>query len=97
MNTANWVPDLFMKRVELENSTLFSPGEAQTYMILPALHLKKDMKNMKRWLLKGKWINIKLFQLKSMAKNAYHVIETGHPWITFKDSCNLRSPQQHIE
>jgi ribonucleoside-diphosphate reductase alpha chain len=97
MNTANWVPDLFMKRVEEDkNWTLFSPGEA------PELHdlIGKDFEN-KYEEYEEKAKNGEMDQFKSIpAKELWRkmltmLFETGHPWITFKDSCNLRSPQQH--
>lgn len=98
MNTANWVPDLFMKRVhENQDWTLFSPDE------VPDLHDRygKDFENAyttyERMADKGE---VKLFK-KIPAVNLWRkmlsmLFETGHPWITFKDPINLRSPQQHV-
>ncbi|NNM11125.1 MAG: ribonucleoside-diphosphate reductase subunit alpha, partial [Pseudomonadales bacterium] len=97
MNTANWVPDLFMKRVfEDKDWTLFTPNET------PDLH---D--------LYGTAFEMRYAEYEAMADNGEinvykrvkaadlwrkmlgMLFETGHPWITFKDPCNIRSPQQH--
>jgi len=97
MNSANWIPDLFMERVTEDQSwTLFSPDE------VPELH---D--------LYGKAFRAKYEEYEQKAKNGElriskevkavelwrkmlgMLFETGHPWVTFKDPCNLRSPQQH--
>lgn len=97
MNTASWIPDLFMERV-LENGewTLFSPDE------VPDLHdtygraFKDAYERYERLANEGR---IKLFKRVSAValwrKMLSMLFETGHPWITFKDPCNLRSPQQH--
>jgi ribonucleoside-diphosphate reductase alpha chain len=97
MNTANWIPDLFMKRV-MENGewTLFSPSDA------PDLHDKFGRDFERAYLgyeekvAKGE---LKLYKKIPAAqlwrKMLSMLFETGHPWITFKDPCNLRSPQQH--
>lgn len=97
MNTANWIPDLFMKRV-MENKewTLFSPEE------VPDLHdLYGDAFEHAYTAYEEK---VKLGQIKNFkqlpAVNLWRkmlsmLFETGHPWITFKDAANLRSPQQH--
>ncbi len=98
MNTANWIPDLFMKRVfDGGDWTLFSPND------VPDLH---D--------LYGKAFEERYVQYEELARNGKHklfktvkaenlwrkmlgmLFETGHPWMTFKDPCNLRSPQQHV-
>ncbi|WP_119152942.1 ribonucleoside-diphosphate reductase subunit alpha [Caldimonas tepidiphila] len=97
MNTANWIPDLFMKRVmEGGDWTLFSPATC------PDLHDKfgKDFEAAyTRYEEKVERGEIKLFK-KMPAKDLWRkmlsmLFETGHPWITFKDACNVRSPQQH--
>jgi ribonucleoside-diphosphate reductase alpha chain len=98
MNTANWIPDLFMRRV-MENGewTLFSPSTC------PDLHDKfgKDFEvaytAYEDKVARGE---IKLFK-KMRATDLWRrmlsmLFETGHPWITFKDACNVRSPQQHV-
>jgi ribonucleoside-diphosphate reductase alpha chain len=97
MNTANWIPDLFMRRV-MENAewTLFSPSDC------PDLHDKYGKAFEKAYLAyeeKAAQGELKLFK-KVQAVHLWRkmlsmLFETGHPWITFKDPCNLRSPQQH--
>ena len=98
MNTANWVPDLFMKRV-MENGewTLFSPSDA------PDLHDKFGKAFEKAYLeyeAKCARGELKLYKripaTQLWRKMLTMLFETGHPWITFKDPCNLRSPQQHV-
>ena len=98
MNTANWIPDLFMKRV-MENGewTLFSPSD------VPDLHDKcgrafeKAYVGYEEKVAKGE---LKLYRkmpaTQLWRKMLSMLFETGHPWITFKDPCNLRSPQQHV-
>ena len=97
MNTANWIPDLFMKRV-MENGewTLFSPSDC------PDLHDKFGRAFEEAYLRyeeKAARGEIKLFKkvpaVQLWRKMLSMLFETGHPWITFKDACNLRSPQQH--
>jgi ribonucleoside-diphosphate reductase alpha chain len=98
MNTANWIPDLFMKRVmEGGDWTLFSPSD------VPDLH---DMwghafeEAYIRYEDKAARGNLRLFKkvpaLQLWRKMLSMLFETGHPWITFKDACNVRSPQQHM-
>jgi ribonucleoside-diphosphate reductase alpha chain len=97
MNTANWIPDLFMKRVIAEKEwTLFSPndvpdlhdlyGEAfeKAYIAYEEKAARNEIPNTK-----------KLPALSLWRKMLGMLFETGHPWVTFKDVCNLRSPQQH--
>jgi ribonucleoside-diphosphate reductase alpha chain len=98
MNTANWVPDLFMKRVmEGGDWTLFSPSTC------PDLHDKfgKDFEQAYiAYEEKAARGEIKLFKTMRASdlwrKMLSMLFETGHPWITFKDACNVRSPQQHV-
>ncbi|OYT98935.1 MAG: ribonucleoside-diphosphate reductase subunit alpha [Burkholderiales bacterium PBB1] len=98
MNTANWIPDLFMRRVvEGGQWTLFSPstcpdlhdkfGKAfeQAYTAYEAKVDSGDIKLFKRMPARDLW-----------RKMLSMLFETGHPWITFKDACNVRSPQQHV-
>ncbi len=98
MNTANWIPDLFMKRViEGQDWTLFSPsttpdlhdlyGQAfeRAYVAYEAKVDAGEIKLFKRIPAKDLW-----------RKMLSMLFETGHPWITFKDACNVRSPQQHV-
>jgi len=98
MNTANWIPDLFMKRV-MENGewTLFSPSDA------PDLHDKYGRAFEKAYIRYEEKVakgELKLYKripaTQLWRKMLSMLFETGHPWITFKDPCNLRSPQQHV-
>jgi ribonucleoside-diphosphate reductase alpha chain len=97
MNTANWVPDLFMKRVMLGAEwTLFSPSDVRD------LHEKFGRAFEEAYLRyedKAARGELKLYKripaLQLWRKMLSMLFETGHPWITFKDPCNLRSPQQH--
>jgi ribonucleoside-diphosphate reductase alpha chain len=98
MNTANWVPDLFMKRVMEDGEwTLFSPSDA------PDLHDRYGKAFEKAYLdyeRKAASGEVKLFRrlpaVQLWRKMLSMLFETGHPWITFKDPCNIRSPQQHV-
>jgi ribonucleoside-diphosphate reductase alpha chain len=98
MNTANWIPDLFMKRViEGGDWTLFSPSNTpdlhdkfgrafeEAYLGYEAKAAKGELKLYKRLPAAQLW-----------RKMLTMLFETGHPWITFKDACNVRSPQQHV-
>ncbi|NLD67479.1 MAG: ribonucleoside-diphosphate reductase subunit alpha [Limnobacter sp.] len=97
MNTANWVPDLFMKRVaDNADWTLFSPSDC------PDLHElcgKAFEEAYLRYEQKADSGELKLFRripaVQLWRRMLSMLFETGHPWITFKDPCNLRSPQQH--
>ena len=98
MNTANWVPDLFMKRVESSaNWTLFSPGEAPDLHDLTGLAFEKRYEEYEALAAEGKMDQHKTIPAKDLWRKMLTMLfETGHPWITFKDACNLRSPQQHV-
>ncbi|MDA9979517.1 ribonucleoside-diphosphate reductase subunit alpha [Gammaproteobacteria bacterium] len=98
MNTANWVPDLFMKRVESgANWTLFSPGEAPDLHDLTGLAFEKRYEEYEALAAEGKMDQHKTIPAKDLWRKMLTMLfETGHPWITFKDACNLRSPQQHV-
>ena len=98
MHTANWIPDLFLERVEAgADWTLFSPDEAPElhdlygqefrakYEAYEAKAARGEMKVHKRVQALGLW-----------RKMLTMLFETGHPWITFKDACNIRSPQRHV-
>ncbi|MCD0420732.1 ribonucleoside-diphosphate reductase subunit alpha [Rubrivivax sp. JA1024] len=98
MNTANWIPDLFMKRVmEGGDWTLFSPSSCpdlhdkfgaafeQAYVAYERKADRGEIRPSKRLPARDLW-----------RKMLTMLFETGHPWITFKDACNLRSPQQHV-
>ncbi|MFC5841406.1 MULTISPECIES: ribonucleoside-diphosphate reductase subunit alpha [Aminobacter] len=98
MNTANWVPDLFMERVEADGVwTLFSPDEASDLHDLYGTAFKAAYESYEAKALAG---GIKVFRtvraLDLWRKMLTMLFETGHPWITFKDPCNIRSPQGHI-
>jgi ribonucleoside-diphosphate reductase alpha chain len=98
MNTANWIPDLFMKRVfSDEQWTLFSPNN------VPDLHDKhgKDFEaayvEYERLAKDGKIEVYKTLKASDLWRKMISMLfETGHPWMTFKDTCNIRSPQQHV-
>ncbi|MBL8472225.1 MAG: ribonucleoside-diphosphate reductase subunit alpha [Rhodocyclaceae bacterium] len=98
MNTANWIPDLFMKRVmDGADWTLFSPSDC------PDLHEKYGVafeEAYTRHEERAARGEIRLFKKVSAQqlwrKMLSMLFETGHPWITFKDACNVRSPQSHI-
>ncbi len=97
MNTANWIPDLFMERVESDGPwTLFSPDEVPE---LHDLYGRAFGKKYEEYEAKAARGEIKVFRtlkaLELWRRMLTMVFETGHPWITFKDPCNLRSPQQH--
>ncbi len=97
MNTANWVPDLFMKRVfEDKDWTLFSPNDVPELHDLFGKAFEVKYEEYERKAKEGK---IRLHKtvkaLELWRKMLGMLFETGHPWITFKDPCNLRSPQQH--
>ncbi len=96
MNTANWIPDLFMKRMEArENWTLFRANETADLHDLYGKAFEERYLYYEKQAAAGKIFSrsIPAIELwKSMLKMLF---ETGHPWITFKDPCNLRSPQDH--
>jgi ribonucleoside-diphosphate reductase alpha chain len=98
MNTANWVPDLFMERVLANGEwTLFSPDEAPD---LHNLYGRKFKVAYEAYEAKAKNGELRLAKtipaLQLWRKMLSMLFETGHPWMTFKDPCNLRSPQQHV-
>lgn len=98
MNTANWVPDLFIKRV-MENGewTLFSPEETPDLHDLFGLEFETAYKAYEEKAARGEIKNTKTIPAVNLWRKMLGMLfETGHPWITFKDACNLRSPQQHI-
>jgi len=97
INTANWIPDLFMKRVKADSHwTLFSPEQ------VPTLHDSYGEAFEKAYiqyeadaeagLIEGKQVEARPLWRKMLSM----LFETGHPWITFKDACNVRSPQDHV-
>jgi ribonucleoside-diphosphate reductase alpha chain len=98
MNTANWIPDLFMRRVmEKGQWTLFSPNN------VPDLHDKfgSDFEHAyvayEEKAARGEIKPARVIQASDLWRKMLTMLfETGHPWITFKDACNVRSPQQHV-
>ncbi len=97
MNTANWIPDLFMKRVTEEQQwTLFSPDEVTDLHDLYGLEFETAYAAHEARADRGE---IKSFRriaaIDLWRKMLGMLFETGHPWVTFKDPCNIRSPQQH--
>ena len=98
MNTANWVPDLFMKRVEQDSHwTLFSPNETPELHDLTGKAFEEKYEEYEQKAEKGEMDQFKKIPAKEIWRKMLTMLfETGHPWITFKDSCNLRSPQQHV-
>ncbi|MFG1417244.1 ribonucleoside-diphosphate reductase subunit alpha [Xanthobacter sp. V0B-10] len=97
MNTANWVPDLFMERVEAGAEwTLFSPDEVPELHDLYGKPFKAAYEACEARAERGEmrvWRRVKAVDL--WRRMLTMLFETGHPWVTFKDPCNLRSPQQH--
>ena len=98
MNTANWVPDLFMKRVENDQDwSLFSPGEAPDLHDLTGKAFEERYESYEKLAAEGKMRQHKKIPARDLWRKMLTMLfETGHPWITFKDACNLRSPQQHM-
>lgn len=98
MNTANWIPDLFMKRVAEEGKwTLFSPEETPDLHDLVGLEFEKAYAAYEAQAERGELRNTKSMPATDLWRKMLGMLfETGHPWITFKDPCNLRSPQQHV-
>lgn len=98
MNTANWVPDLFMKRVfEDQEWTLFSPNSVPDLHDLFGQDFEQRYCHYEVEAAEGKIKPFKKVRAIDLWRKMLGMLfETGHPWITFKDSCNLRSPQQHI-
>ncbi len=98
MNTANWIPDLFMKRVmEGGDWTLFSPNDVRDLHDKMGVDFERAYTGYEAKTISGE---LKLFKKVPAAslwrKMLTMLFETGHPWITFKDPCNIRSPQQHV-
>jgi ribonucleoside-diphosphate reductase alpha chain len=97
INTAHWIPDLFMKRVDEDGPwTLFSPEQTPELHELygpafEAAYLQRELA-FENGQLAGKRVEAKALWRKMLTM----LFETGHPWITFKDPCNVRSPQDHV-
>ena len=97
MNTANWVPDLFMERVtEGKHWTLFSPNDTPDLHDMYGQIFKERYEEYENKTETGEIAFYKKVDAKELWKKMLSMLfETGHPWITFKDACNIRSPQQH--
>ena len=97
MNTANWIPDLFMKRVmEKGEWTLFSPSDVPDLHDLFGTAFEKAYVAYEEKARRGEIKPCKTVQAVDLWRKMLSMLfETGHPWITFKDACNVRSPQQH--
>jgi ribonucleoside-diphosphate reductase alpha chain len=98
MNTANWVPDLFMKRV-FDNGTwtLFSPSDVPDLHDLYGKAFERRYTEYEQMCDQGQMRLFKRVQAQDIWRKMLSMLfETGHPWVTFKDVCNLRSPQQHV-
>ena len=98
MNTANWVPDLFMQRVMEDGQwTLFSPEDTPDLHDLIGKAFEERYTHYEAEADAGRIKNTKRMPaLQLWRKMLSMLFETGHPWVTFKDPCNLRSPQQHV-
>jgi ribonucleoside-diphosphate reductase alpha chain len=98
MNTANWIPDLFMKRVK-ENAqwTLFSPSDVPDLHDLYGRAFEERYCEYEAMVDRGEITLFKRIEASSIWRKILSMVfETGHPWITFKDPSNLRSPQDHV-
>jgi ribonucleoside-diphosphate reductase alpha chain len=97
MNTANWIPDLFMKRVFDDlDWTLFSPNNVPDLHEKHGLEFESAYTEYERRAIAGEIEVYKTVKAADLWRKMISMLfETGHPWITFKDACNVRSPQQH--
>jgi ribonucleoside-diphosphate reductase alpha chain len=98
MNTANWIPDLFMKRVfDGGDWTLFSPNDAPDLHDLYGRAFEERYVQYEEMARTGQLKLHKTVKAENLWRKMLGMLfETGHPWMTFKDPCNLRSPQQHV-
>jgi ribonucleoside-diphosphate reductase alpha chain len=97
MNTANWVPDLFMKRMEARQTwTLFRSNQVKDLHELYGRKFEEAYLRYEQLAEEGKIYGQKVEALELWKKMLSMLFETGHPWITFKDACNVRSPQDHV-
>jgi ribonucleoside-diphosphate reductase alpha chain len=98
MNTANWIPDLFMKRVLADETwTLFSPDETPDLHHLYGAAFERRYEEYEAKVAAGEIYLYKQMPAKALWRKMLTMLyETGHPWITFKDACNVRSPQDHV-
>ena len=98
MNTANWIPDLFMRRV-MENGpwTLFSPNNVPDLHDKFGANFERAYVAYEEKVARGEINPARTVQASDLWRKMLTMLfETGHPWITFKDACNVRSPQQHV-
>lgn len=96
MNTANWIPDLFMKRMEArEHWTLFRSNEVPDLHNLYGKAFEDKYTEYEAKVEAGEIWGEKVQAIEMWKKMLKMIFETGHPWITFKDPCNVRSPQDH--
>ena len=97
MNTANWIPDLFMKRMEnREDWTLFRSNEVEGLHEVYGSEFEKKYCAFEKMHENGEIYGQKIPAIQLWRKLLTMLFETGHPWITFKDPCNVRSPQDHV-
>ena len=98
MNTANWIPDLFMKRVfDGGDWTLFSPNDVPDLHDLYGKAFEERYTQYEEMTRTGQFKLFKTLKAENLWRKMLGMLfETGHPWMTFKDPCNLRSPQQHV-
>lgn len=97
MNTANWIPDLFMKRVKADAEwTLFSPNDVPDLHDLYGKKFEEAYEAYEKKARNGEITSFKVLSAKKLWRKMLSMLfETGHPWITFKDPSNIRSPQDH--
>jgi len=98
MNTANWIPDLFMRRVAEDGSwTLFSPDEATELHDLTGKAFEEAYVRYEEKAKRGEMNVAKTLKANDLWRKMLGMLfETGHPWITFKDPCNIRYTNQHV-
>ena len=98
MNTANWIPDLFMKRLEKgEKWTLFSPSDVPELHDIYGKEFETKYTEYEKKAETGEIKHFKTVEAKDLWRKILSMLfETGHPWVTFKDRCNIRSPQGHV-
>ena len=97
MNTANWIPDLFMERVFTDGDwTLFTPNEVPDLHDLYGIAFKARYEHYEAVAKEQNMLHKVVKASDLWRKMLSMLFETGHPWFTFKDVCNLRSPQQHV-
>ena len=98
MNTANWVPDLFMERVRADAEwTLFSPSDTADLHDVYGQDFRAAYERHEARVARGELTLFKKVRALDLWRKMLSMLfETGHPWLTFKDPCNLRSPQRHM-